>query len=363
MNRHPYGEVRRAAAMWAIATWYGAPAKEEPMQSVTQALLSEIVDYAGLFPPASLPFEPAFRNYLDYRRQDSRWMLARFICPAASFDKLAGFERELHEAPDSARLSVLPRSAESASVLSDLLFADAQACRQVETRSGGKLRVDGVELRMPLQSGESPPDGGVGLVRRIQRILAESGLGHVPVFLEPALTGDWRETVIGLTRAIAETNSSTPGPASAAGSGAASRFGLKLRTGGTEPSAFPRSEQVAFVIEQCRDQRVPMKFTAGLHHPLRRFDPGVRAQMHGFLNIFGAAILAFAVALDLHDIRAVVEESDVRHFHFADPFFGWNDAEATLDEVRFIRANYVTSFGSCSFTEPLEDLAAMKLIP
>ena len=34
------------------------------MSASLRALLEGILDYAGLFPPAQLPLEPAFRNYL-----------------------------------------------------------------------------------------------------------------------------------------------------------------------------------------------------------------------------------------------------------------------------------------------------------
>ena len=32
-----------------------------------QALMNELVDYAGLFPPASLDMEPTVRHYAGYR--------------------------------------------------------------------------------------------------------------------------------------------------------------------------------------------------------------------------------------------------------------------------------------------------------
>src|SRR5262249_54443685 len=74
--------------------------------------------------------------------------------------------------------------------------------------------------------------------------------------------------------------------------------GIKGRWGGLGASAFPSPEQVAFALVACRDAGVPLKATAGLHHPLRHFDAGVKAKMHGFLNVFGAGALAHARRLD-----------------------------------------------------------------
>ena len=47
------------------------------------ALLSGLIDYAGLFPPASLDLPAAMRNYAAYRAGAHAWMLGRFVVPAA----------------------------------------------------------------------------------------------------------------------------------------------------------------------------------------------------------------------------------------------------------------------------------------
>jgi len=41
-----------------------------------------LIDYAGMFPPASLSLEDAVRNYEEYARGEYAWMLGRFIVPA-----------------------------------------------------------------------------------------------------------------------------------------------------------------------------------------------------------------------------------------------------------------------------------------
>src|ERR1044072_2723544 len=55
----------------------GNPAKS------LRALLTGVVDYAGLFPPASLDLPAAKRNYAAYRDGEWAWMLGRFVVPAA----------------------------------------------------------------------------------------------------------------------------------------------------------------------------------------------------------------------------------------------------------------------------------------
>lgn len=48
-----------------------------------QTLLGRLIDYAGLYPPASLPMELALANYRRYRDGEHAWMLGRFVVPAA----------------------------------------------------------------------------------------------------------------------------------------------------------------------------------------------------------------------------------------------------------------------------------------
>src|SRR5688500_20325313 len=53
------------------------------MTASLRALMAGLIDYAGLFPPAKLPLDASLANYVRYRRGPDRWMLGRFICPAA----------------------------------------------------------------------------------------------------------------------------------------------------------------------------------------------------------------------------------------------------------------------------------------
>jgi hypothetical protein len=52
------------------------------------ALVGNIVDYAGAFPPASLACREAFRKYEEYRRSAHAWMLGRFVVTAGDLDLL-----------------------------------------------------------------------------------------------------------------------------------------------------------------------------------------------------------------------------------------------------------------------------------
>ena len=62
-----------------------------------KALLANLIDYAGLFPPAALSMEEAVRNYARYREGEHAWMLGRFVVP----------EARAHEVPEDFPKSVL----------------------------------------------------------------------------------------------------------------------------------------------------------------------------------------------------------------------------------------------------------------
>src|SRR3954466_16148905 len=48
-------------------------------RSTLEALLGHVIDYAGLFPPSSLPLNEAVENYRKYRDGTFAWMLGRFV--------------------------------------------------------------------------------------------------------------------------------------------------------------------------------------------------------------------------------------------------------------------------------------------
>lgn len=58
-----------------------------------RALLSQSIDYAGLYPPAALPLSVVEERYRGFRGSPERWMLNRLVLPAAKLS-------EAHPDPD-----------------------------------------------------------------------------------------------------------------------------------------------------------------------------------------------------------------------------------------------------------------------
>jgi hypothetical protein len=53
------------------------------------ALLSELIDHAPLFPPASLPLDEALAEHARARAGEHAWMLRRFVAPASRLGELS----------------------------------------------------------------------------------------------------------------------------------------------------------------------------------------------------------------------------------------------------------------------------------
>ena len=135
----------------------------------------------------------------------------------------------------------------------------------------------------------------------------------------------------------------------------------KIRTGGVTPDAFPAIGNVANFLRACKEKGVAFKATAGLHHPLRcvkalTYEPDApTGTMHGFLNVFLAAAM-------IEHAEGILAEEDPHAFHFDDEGVTWRAQRVSTETLARTRKTFATSFGSCSFEEPIGDLKALGLL-
>lgn len=287
-----------------------------------RVLLSGAIDYAGLFPPATLDMETAVQNYDSYRGGEYAWALGRFIVPVA---RLGEFERALLKTTMHGEKRWL------VSVL-----ASADPARDVATIFGfnkcQQAMIDTVEIKA------STIDDVKVVALAVPSLLA--------TYIEISLDRD-------------------PAPVIAAIR--ASGLRAKVRTGGVTHDAFPSSNDLARFIHKCATTRTPFKATAGLHHPLRAayrltYEPGSPiGMMYGFLNVFIASGVAYSGGTTV-DVAAVLEEQSASAFHLKDGEIGWGKYRIDVRTVASIRSELVASFGSCSFTEPIDDLKSLNLL-
>ena len=196
--------------------------------SSARALLEGLVDYAGLFPPATLSMDDAVAEYARWRKSPEAWMLGRFVLPAARLRDLAR----------DADLQLPEPGADEPWRLSALVGADVHGDSSVVTsfnRShAGRAVVDAVELKAA-----SPQD-------------ADAALEALPSGLTAFVEVPLGEELGGLLSTLRRRGARA-----------------KARTGGVMPDAIPDPADLARFIAACVAASVPWKATAGLHHPIR----------------------------------------------------------------------------------------------
>jgi hypothetical protein len=295
------------------------------------ALLSGLIDDAGLFPPASLPLEEAAASHERSRTGEHRFMLGRFICPASRLEQLRPFVERSSEPWRISALLDLPGE----EIWHEEVGRALEQVRSFVKQTEGAARVDLVETR----PSEAALDSAVLGVRAFCEIFEWNGLEAFP-FLEIPFRPSWKREVPTVLEAFA---------------GAPRRMGAKLRCGGASADAFPSPEQVALFIDGCRRLGLPMKATAGLHHPFRHLDPETGFTRHGFLNLVTAAVFGRE--------EEIVADQDGEHFSLSEQALRWRDLEAGPQAITATRRDLFISYGSCSFVEPVADLVVMGVLP
>jgi hypothetical protein len=282
---------------------------------MARALLGGAIDYAGLFPPATLSLRNTIANYCDYRASPDGWALGRLVLPASRLDEVARMAEGASTSGDPIRIAAVVGTGTADEVDAIERFHRAQDFARVET----------VEVKAG-----SP---GTALA-----VLAGIPPGWV-IYLEvpPGEAGDGVLDV-------------------AAARGARA----KLRAGGTEAGAIPHADAVSHFLRSAEARGVPFKATAGLHHPLRGVYPLTYAPdapvgtMYGYLNLSLAALAAWA-GRGAELVRGALLESEPGALRLGADALSWRDESFSLDTVTSMRAEFFHGFGSCSFREPLDE--------
>ena len=290
----------------------------------TRTLLAGLVDYAGVFPPAKLRLGDAMRNYALHRMGRHDWFLSRFVFPAARIEE---FE-ELLPTVQSGDDIVWPLNLR----LSQNFRSEVEELKTFNSRMSGRAEVVAVEI--PLLDAAQFDQAAPFIPRDLE------------AFVElPVNAGSERIAAIGSLGAFA-----------------------KVRTGGVTPDAFPDVRALVRFLFACAKTGVPLKTTAGLHHPLRgRYrltydDDSPTTFMHGFLNVTIAAILIFHDRVTEREAVEVMDEGDAQAFRFEDDAIRWRDRTTSVAEIAGARSRLFRCLGSCSFEEPVNHLGVLGIL-
>jgi hypothetical protein len=287
---------------------------------VVRALLEGAIDYAGLFPPAELSMDEAVARYLAYRASPDAWALGKLVVPAHRLDELAAALPVPPAAGPLVPLSALIGTGTADDV--DVVERFNRDCSRLGAR------VDAVEVKAASE----------GVVRAVLAGIPRRWVRYIEVPLGDGLSAALDAVVRGGAFA-------------------------KVRTGGTTPEAIPTPERLIEFLEGVARRKLAFKATAGLHHPVRGLHrltdapDAPAAVMYGYLNLFIAAAILRRGG-DRALAREALLESEIGSFTINGDALLWHDLRFEGDAMTGMRAAFFHGFGSCSFTEPLEELPA-----
>jgi len=294
-----------------------------------RVFLERIIDYAGLFAPASLDMTTSVNNYSRYLNHPQRWALGRFVLPVARLNEFVNAQGII--AADPWQLS---------GIISAKIEGDLEAVDTFNRKARGAV-IDSVEVRVR----------SLDEIDLVRKNCPQGATALCEISSEQA------DELLPILRHIGGC--------------------AKLRTGGVVEDAFPAVEQVAGFIARCAELGVPFKATAGLHHPLRCIHPlthepnSPAAAMHGFLNLFTVAAIAWSAvrsggAVSREVLATCLADRERANWHFGEEALTWGGGEEPirigLEALRSMRSRFALSFGSCSFEEPLRDMREIDLL-
>lgn len=295
------------------------------MLSSLKVLLSSIVDYAGLFPPAKLSLEKAITNYTLYNQINYNWILGRFVVPLS---RLLELETLLINASLN---NTLAKPCSLSVILSKNWQLELKQIQAFD--NSNKLRIASIEFK-PL-----PPE-------EIKRAIL-----HLPKGIESFFEIPLSENLETYLAVLQNTNTSA-----------------KIRTGGLTAEAFPKVDQLCQFIFASARTKVPFKATAGLHHllpgkyPLTYEQNSFSSAMQGFLNLSILTAFVYWQKLTPEEALKIMQESSITSFQFQEDNIAWKDRSLNLVELQQARQYFFRSFGSCSFQEPLDELGELQLL-
>jgi hypothetical protein len=311
---------------------------EHAVTSARRAFLHRLIDDAGLFPPAALSIAAALVEDRRARSGPHAWMLGDFVVTAARLGELIEAVRAMETGPLDVSLIV---DATGAGATIDRALDEQRA-------AGDTVAIRAVEVKAPIVD-----DGDIrsAISLLVADIDASKLARGSTAYVEFAFGERWETRVAATIDALADARARSPHDVAG-----------KIRCGGVPQPQIPGPEQLAFAIGTLRARELPFKATAGLHHPLRHDDMATSEPVHGFFNVVGAAVLDWALDLDDRTRTAILADRDAGHFSLDDDAFCWRDLRVSGGAIVDAREAFARSFGSCSFSEPVDDLIALGIL-
>lgn len=315
------------------------------------ALLSNIIDYAGLLSPSALSREQAIRSYARHRQEAEAWMLGRLVIPT---EHLLDLGLQADSAPIG--LNVVAGVSNSTGAMLVSMQRELSTFAQFRERFKNLAHIHALDIKVSLLVPDLAPLVVNGLLETVDR---QTNAGVTP-FFEVNSPAGYRAALAALIPLLGRPGNSSR--ASIHQPAHCESPGLNIRCGGRRAADQPTTEELVFAITSCCEHRVPIKFTAGPHEPMRHRDAVSRTCTHGFLNILIAGVLAHARHLGEQQLREAIDDEDFTHFVFEEERLFWKDISVTLAEIKRARLELIRSFTSYQFNDQRASLRLLGLV-
>jgi hypothetical protein len=284
--------------------------------------LENIIDYAGIFPPAALSHSVAFENFQKLIQGRDGWIVGSLAWTVADLPILAPLVGD-----QEIEIAAIGRGSTDWESWQDARLADTEGMnRFLETCPNAEISTYESKLT-PVSEIETA-------IRALKKMSDATMI---------AIELPWNEPLEDALAAIAEAEWPI----------------VKFRTGGLQREAYPSPEELAHVLHQCVNLDLRFKLTAGLHEPIAHTDASNGAWAHGFLNIIAATSFAFHEDATVAQVAKVLADGNPDHWRYSDTL-RWRDYQMSAEHLDDVRS-FFGSFGSCSVSEPVEGLK--KLLP
>jgi hypothetical protein len=290
------------------------------------AAFAGLIDYAGLFPPASLSMGEAVAEYLEAGRGATRWVTGRFLSRSSQLEELA--------AVTAATLRRGEHPWQIGMIVDMSPGAAAALGREFQREMAPAMSITATEAKL---AAPAVTDAGslIDTLATIDRDMA--------IFVEVDSAGSMEQQLHSVSTALRDRGRAG---------------GAKLRCGGIDPDAFPSVETVATFIWEATMLSLPFKATAGLHQPIRHHDPDLDVWRHGFVNLL-LACAACDGGEDMTTVTRIIGETEPSAFTFTSMAASWRGIAFPGSALRRARRSGMVAYGSCDLAEPIDALVGL----
>jgi len=280
------------------------PEAKVPLTSLME-IAGNLIDYAGLLPPLSLPVVQAFENYMSYRNGDYNWMLSSFVCPIDKLPELSKLLNVKYKDEDGIKITVSGREGDTEKEFVSKLTEDIVHWKDFAESYKGNVITDSFVCKLPVEVIRTHDVKTLSsIILLISKLVSDNIENSVKIFLEGDMTNKWKRNVKMVIDAIKTHNLML------------NDMNFALRLGDANASEIPEPKQIVYIIRECLKREIVMKITGGMQYPVRRFAESIQTKTHGFLNVLGSGVIVMRHNISNHGLVELLNNEKAEKLHF-----------------------------------------------